>query len=141
MPKKRPKSVKSPPPPPPPQYGGTSKYIYVARAKLLEGINIVKREKWKTGHYHLAARNIIGQFVATKRWKNKPDTKKFADKYGYNGRTLTISSPKKYNMTSEINKKMIFSKMRKKYSKYNFEISSFEFRYIYNANNGQKVLD
>lgn len=136
MSKKRPKSIK----PKSPEYAGTSKYIYVARANLIKESKVgVKREKWKTGHYYLAARNIKGQFIATKRWHTKPEAKKFIDKYGYIGRTLTISSPKKYDMTKESNKKKIFSSMTRKYSQYNFEIKSFEFKYTYNANTGVKV--
>lgn len=121
----------------PPKYEGRNRYTYVINAELKTDKEVfVHREKWKDSHFHVAARDSKGHFIATKRWSKSTRVNTFLSKYKNPTRTLTIDSPKKYNMESKRNQSLIFNKVQRKYSEYPFRSESFTYRYGYDSNSG-----
>lgn len=121
----------------PPKYQGTNKYTYVVNAELKTDKDVfVKREKWKDNHFHVAARDSKGHFIATKRWGKKTTVGTFVSKYKNPTRTLTVTSPKKYDMSKKRNQSMIFNRVKQKYGKYSFEPTSLEYRFTYDSVTG-----
>jgi hypothetical protein len=124
----------------PPKYAGRNRYTYVINAELKTDKDVfVHREKWKDRHFHVAARDSKGHFIATKRWSEKTRIHTFENKYKNPARTLTIDSTKKYNMDSKRNRSMLFKKAREKYGKYPFRQESFSYRFMYDSNTGKRL--
>jgi len=119
----------------PPEYKGTNRYTYVVNAELKTDKDVfVHRERWKDSHFHVAARDSKGHFIATKKWSKKTTVKTFESKYKNPTRTFILDSPKKYNMSSKRNQSMIFNKIGEKYKKYPIDSTTFQYRYAYDSN-------
>lgn len=128
------------PPPNQPKYQGRNRYTYVINAELKTDKDVfVRREKWRDSHFHVAARDSKGHFIATKRWSKTTTKHSFESKYKNPTRTLTIHSSKKYDMTNKRNQSLMFGKVRKKYNAYPFRNESFIHRYTYDSNTGVRM--
>ncbi len=127
-------------PPNQPKYQGRNRYTYVINAELKTDKDVfVRREKWRDSHFHVAARDSKGHFIATKRWSKFTTKHTFESKYKNPTRTLTIESKKKYNMESKRNQNMMFNKVQRKYGRYNFRSETFTYRFIYDSNTGERI--
>ena len=121
--------------------------------------SVVRREKWKGGKYWTVGRSK-GRFVSVARWTSRPVTfsKEDSTQYIYvtnaklkdgQTRTLTISSPEKYNMRKKSNRKQLRDAIKKKYARAQIiketgsdiveQIKSIRYRYTYNAITNAKV--
>lgn len=124
-----------------PEYHGENRYSYIVNADLKseeKDVN-VRREKWADNHFHVAARNSKGHFIATKRWGKHATIKSFEYKYKSHPITLKVTSRHKYDMTSKRNQSLIFNRIKEKYSKYPLRDAKLTYRYRYDSGTGIRV--
>jgi adenylate kinase family enzyme len=126
-----------------PEYRGINRYSYIVNAELKseEKDVLVRREKWRDNHLHVAARDSKGRFIATRKWSKKEGhtIKSFEYKYKSHPITLKITSTKKYDMRNKRNKSLIFNRIKEKYSKYPLRDAKLAYRYCYDSATGMKV--
>lgn len=124
-------------------FGNGSRFIYVFEGKMKPtGNTNVRREIWN-GHYRSVARSTNGRFIANQKYNKKGHTK-FQDEYGIRKRTLTISSSRQLNMSNSKEREAVTNALDRKYQNfkypgYQWDRSTFKYRYTYDGVTGVKV--